>query len=61
MILGHWGEVVLFYAERLAAMDKVSGLQHPIAEYLRRNLYVTASGMFSETYLQRCVDIVGVT
>ena len=46
VILGHWGEVVLFYAERLAAMDRVSRLTHPIATYLRNNLYVTGSGMF---------------
>lgn len=59
MILGHWGEVVLFYVERLAAMDRVSGLQHPIAHYLRRNLYVTASGMFSPAYLARAAAIVG--
>jgi len=31
VILGHWGELVLFYAERLAAMDRVSGLDNPIA------------------------------
>jgi predicted TIM-barrel fold metal-dependent hydrolase len=59
VILGHWGEVVLFYAERLAAMDRVSGLAHPIATYLRRNLYVTASGMFSPGYLARAASIVG--
>lgn len=59
VILGHWGEVVFFYAERMAAMDSVSGLQHPIADYLRRNLYVTASGMFSPDYLARAVAIVG--
>ncbi len=59
VILGHWGELVLFYAERLAAMDRVSGLAHPIATYLVRNLYVTASGMFSPTYLRRSIEIVG--
>ena len=59
VILGHWGEVVLFYAERLAAMDRVSGLEHPIATYLRRNLYVTASGMFLPDYLARAAAIVG--
>ena len=59
VILGHWGEVVLFYAERLAAMDRVSGLQHPIATYLRRNLFVTASGMFLPGYLARAAAIVG--
>ncbi|QHC37338.1 amidohydrolase family protein [Komagataeibacter xylinus] len=59
VILGHWGEVVLFYAERLAAMDRVSGLAHPISVYLRRNLYVTASGMFSPHYLAHAASIVG--
>jgi predicted TIM-barrel fold metal-dependent hydrolase len=59
VILGHWGEMVLFYAERLAAMDRVSGLAHPIATYMRRNLYVTASGMFLPSYLDRAVAIVG--
>ncbi|WCE05882.1 amidohydrolase family protein [Pseudoxanthomonas sp. JBR18] len=59
VILGHWGELVLFYAERLAAMDRVSGLEHPIATYLRRNLYVTASGMFLPHFLERAVAIVG--
>ena len=59
VILGHWGEVVLFYSERLAAMDRVAGLEHPIATYLRRNLYVTASGMFSPNYLARAAGIVG--
>jgi len=59
MILGHWGEVVLFYAERLATMDRVSNLQHPITTYLRRNLYVTASGMFLPHYLAHAAAIVG--
>lgn len=60
VILGHWGEVVLFYAERLASMDKVSGLAQPMASYLRNNLYVTASGMFLPHYLERAAAVVGV-
>ena len=59
IILGHWGEVVLFYLERLAVFDRLGKLQKPFAAYARDNLYVTASGMFSAAYLQRCVDIVG--
>lgn len=59
VILGHWGEVVLFYAERLLVMDRVSCLEQPIATYLRRNLYVTASGMFSPAYLAQAAHIVG--
>jgi predicted TIM-barrel fold metal-dependent hydrolase len=59
VILGHWGEVVLFFAERLAVMDRASGLDHSIATYLRRNLYATASGMFMKNYLARAVAVVG--
>ena len=59
VILGHWGELVLFYAERLANMDRVSGLTHSIATYFRRNLYVTASGMFMPHYLEQTARIVG--
>jgi predicted TIM-barrel fold metal-dependent hydrolase len=60
IILGHWGEMVLFYLERLGTLDRVARLKRPVADYVRRNLYVTASGMFSDAYLQRCVDIVGI-
>jgi predicted TIM-barrel fold metal-dependent hydrolase len=60
IILGHWGEVVLFYVERLAALDRAAKLERPFVEYVRRNLYVTASGMFSERYMQRAIETVGV-
>jgi len=60
IILGHWGEVILFYLERLAALNRTASLDRPIADYVRQNLYVTASGMFSQTYLQRSVEIVGI-
>ncbi|MGI4833496.1 MAG: amidohydrolase family protein [Janthinobacterium lividum] len=59
IILGHWGEVVLFYLERLQALGRVAKLQRPIAEYFQHNLYVTASGMWSPAYLQRALEIVG--
>ncbi|MGN8000064.1 amidohydrolase family protein [Sphingomonas sp. 22176] len=59
VILGHWGELILFYAERFAVMDRFAGLKHPITHYLRHNLYVTASGMFLPHYLARAAAIVG--
>jgi predicted TIM-barrel fold metal-dependent hydrolase len=59
MILGHWGEMVLFFAERLAAMDRFAHLRQPIAAYFKTNLYVTSSGMFMPHYLQRALEVVG--
>jgi predicted TIM-barrel fold metal-dependent hydrolase len=51
--------MVLFYAERLAVLDRVSRLEHPFATYLRRNLYVTGSGMVLPHYLDRARAVVG--
>jgi len=59
IILGHWGEVVLFYLERLGSMARVTQLQRPIADYFKQNLYVTPSGMWSQSYLQRTLEVVG--
>ncbi|MBA8879156.1 amidohydrolase family protein [Phyllobacterium myrsinacearum] len=60
VILGHWGELVLFYLERLVMLDRVSKLRRPFIDYVRNNLYLTASGMFSPAYLQQAIDAVGV-
>ena len=59
IILGHWGEVVLFYIERLKSLARVAKLERPVEEYFQRNLYVTASGMWNQMYLQRALEIVG--
>ncbi|WP_277980138.1 amidohydrolase family protein [Sphingomonas phyllosphaerae] len=60
IILGHWGEVALFYIERTGAvLDRALDLDRSLAECARRNLYVTGSGMWSEGYLRRCLEIVG--
>jgi predicted TIM-barrel fold metal-dependent hydrolase len=59
IVLGHWGEVGLFYLERLNQLARVSKLERPVAEYFRQNLYVTSSGMWSQDYLQRTLDVVG--
>jgi predicted TIM-barrel fold metal-dependent hydrolase len=59
IILGHWGEVILFYTERLASLNRAAKLNKPFIDYVRQNLYVTASGMFSHSYLQRSIEIIG--
>ena len=59
IILGHWGEVVLFYAERLEVLTRVAPLKQPVLEYCRNNLYVTPSGMWSQAYMREALEIVG--
>ena len=59
IILGHWGEVVLFYLERLKSLARVAKLDRSVEEYFQQNLYVTPSGMWSVDYLMRAVEVVG--
>jgi uncharacterized protein len=59
IILGHWGEVILFYLERLNSLARVARLGRPVVDYIRENLYVTPSGMWNQSYLQRTLEIIG--
>ena len=60
VIVGHWGEAVLFYLERIATLDKVAGLKRPIAEYFRENVSVTPSGIFSQRYFSWTREVLGI-
>lgn len=60
IIVGHWGEAVLFYLERIETMAKATTLERPIADYFRSNVSVTPSGMFSHRYLRWAIEVLGV-
>ena len=59
IILGHWGEVVLFYAERIATLDAIAGRERSLPEYLRENVYYTPGGILSDRYLRWTIELVG--
>jgi hypothetical protein len=60
VILGHWGELVLFYLDRLDQMPLLADIsQNSISEYFRRNVWVTPSGIYSQRYLRWAIEIVG--
>ena len=60
IIIGHWGEVVLFYLERIDRMSKPSGLERPISDYFRTNISVTPSGIYSARYLSWAIEVLGI-
>jgi uncharacterized protein len=60
VIVGHWGEMVLFYLDRVSSMDGAAGLRRPIAEYFRTNVHVAPSGVLSMRYLRWATEVVGV-
>jgi uncharacterized protein len=60
VLLGHWGEVVLFYLDRADGLAMQAKLPHTFSEYVRRNAYITAGGVYSDRYLRWAVEVVGV-
>lgn len=60
VILGHWGEVVLFYLERVNVLSRAARhLRRPVADYVRSNLHVTPGGILSPRYLSWALDVIG--
>jgi predicted TIM-barrel fold metal-dependent hydrolase len=60
LIANHWGEVVLFYIDRLSMIDGLGGrLARPFEDYLRSNVWFTGSGNLSQRCLRWTKDIVG--
>ncbi len=61
VIIGHWGEVILFFLEHIALMQTLGGmhLERPLADYFQQNVWVTGSGLLSERYLRWAGEVVG--
>ncbi|MGV9801977.1 amidohydrolase family protein [Mycobacterium sp. NPDC003449] len=60
VIVGHWGEVVAFYLDRIDRLTSAAHLDRPVSDYLRSNVFLTPSGMFSQRYLRWALEVVGV-
>ena len=59
LITGHWGEVVLFYLERIDNLASPAKLERPVSDYFRRHVSVTPSGLWSERYLRWAIEVLG--
>lgn len=60
-ILGHWGEVFLFYLERIDAMlPGAAKLPRTFSDYIRNQVYVAPSGIFSQRYLRWATEVIGI-
>ena len=59
IIIGHWGEVVLFYLDRIDQLAADAKLRRKPSEYVRSNVLITPGGIFSQRYLRWTTEAVG--
>ena len=57
VVLGHWGEMLLFWLDRADSLSRISGLQRPVSDYIRSNFHITASGMLNPALLRHALSV----
>jgi predicted TIM-barrel fold metal-dependent hydrolase len=57
LVLGHWGEMLLFWMDRADSLSGVAKhLERRVSDYITANIHVTSSGMLQERLLRHTLD-----
>jgi hypothetical protein len=57
LVLGHWGEMLLFWMDRADSLSGVAKhLDRRVSDYIKTNIHVTSSGMLQERLLRHTLD-----
>ena len=60
LILGHWGEMLLFWMDRADSLSGIAQhLERRVSDYIKANIYITSSGMLQERLLRHTLDFTG--
>jgi predicted TIM-barrel fold metal-dependent hydrolase len=57
LVLGHWGELLLFWTDRADSLSSLAGLDRKVSDYVRSNIHITSSGMFNPTLLRHVLEV----
>ncbi len=57
LVLGHWGEVLLFWLDRADSIARAAGLDRKVSDYVRSNVHITSSGMLNPTLLRHALEV----
>jgi uncharacterized protein len=60
IVLGHWGEMLLFWLDRANSVSRVAGLQRSVADCIRMNFHITTSGMLNPALLQHTLSVTTI-
>jgi len=57
LVLGHWGEMLLFWMDRADSLSGIAKhLQRRVSDYITTNIHITSSGMLQERLLRHALD-----
>src|ERR1019366_5009521 len=60
LVLGHWGEMLLFWMDRADSLSAIAKhLERRVSDYITTNIHITSSGMLQERLLRHALDFTG--
>jgi uncharacterized protein len=60
LVLGHWGEMLLFWMDRADSLSGIAKhLERRVSDYIKTNIHITSSGMLHERLLRHTLDFTG--
>lgn len=61
IVLGHWGEMLLFALDRIDSLSNIAtDLDRRVAEYFQTNVYIATSGMLTPRLLRHALDFTRI-
>jgi len=60
IVLGHWGELLLFWLDRAESLARVAGLERPVSDYIRTNFHITSSGMLNPALVTHVLTVTTI-
>ena len=60
LVLGHWGEMLLFWMDRADSLSEAARhLERRVSDYITTNIHITSSGMLQDRLLRHTLDFTG--
>ena len=57
LVLGHWGEMLLFWMDRADSLSEAARhLERRVSDYITTNIHITSSGMLQDRLLRHTLD-----
>ncbi len=60
LVLGHWGELLLFWLDRANGLSRIADLERSVTDCVRSNVFITSSGMLSPALLHHSLEITTI-
>jgi uncharacterized protein len=60
VVLGHWGEMLLFWLDRADSLSRIAGLQRTVSDYIRSNFFITTSGMLNPALMHHALSVTTI-